>query len=235
MTSEQNTTFSTVAGPLGVKSKASLALYSPAEIFRHLKDAKQECDWSDLQQLHAEAKKEYDDLCILEKSILTRASPLLPKAIRLRLKHPDVSLQDYEEWFGGRARVYANPGEVSSMFSPAAYLTELYREARALFRTDNPWHIDSRRPDLKNLILSQDNMDSEVTALSLSNEILLEKARTGMMASSEDVAELTDDVVLAGLSEHVTSSGTPYHHHHTRLRQVQKQKDPQFTQLQGIC
>ena len=33
------------------------------------------------------------------------------------------------------------------MFSPAAYLTELYRQAKVLYPEQNPWHIDKRRPD----------------------------------------------------------------------------------------
>lgn len=248
MTAEQNTTLNTLTGALGVKSKAALALYSPAEIYRRVQDAKQECDWSELQQLHAEAKKEYDDLQILEKSILTRASPLLPKAIRLGLKHPGVSLQDYEEWFGGRAAYYASPGEVSSMFSPAAYLAEMYREARLLYPTGTQFHIDQRRPDLAGLVLSQSNMDTEVSALSLSNEVLLARVRAtrawegaatagsgegaGGLHAEEGAEEGDiDDAALKKLSTHVHSSGTPYHHHHARLRQVQKYQDPGFRQL----
>ncbi|MCM7515824.1 neuraminidase-like domain-containing protein [Enterobacter hormaechei] len=228
MTSEKSATLSTITSTLGVQSKAALALYSPAEIYRRIRNTEHECGWNELQRLHAEAKKENDDLRILEKSILTRASPLLPDAIRLGMKHPDVSLQDYEEWFGDRAAQYASPGEVSSMFSPAAYLTELYREARSLYNETSPFHIDTRRPDLKNLVLSQENMSQEVMALTLSNEILMERTRTAMKQGD---TEPGDDDVMQALSTHVSSSNTPYHLHHNRLRQVCLQKDPDFRQM----
>lgn len=234
MTVEQNTTLNTLTGALGVNSKAALALYSPAEIYRRMQDAKQECDWSALQQLHAEAKEEYDDLQILEKSILTRASPLLPKAIRLGLKHPGVSLQDYEEWFGERASQYASPGDVSSVFSPAAYLAQMYHRARTLYPEGNTYNIDMRRPDLKSLVLSQKNMDTEVSALALSNELLLPHVRSQLIEQKRLLAsDVSDDTVLKVLSEHVASSGTPYHHHHARLRQVRQRKDPDFSHLQA--
>lgn len=61
------------------------------------------------------------------------------------------------------------------MFSPAAYLTELYREARNIEPKNPEYHLDTRRPDLANLALTQDNLDSEISTLSLSNELLLKK------------------------------------------------------------
>lgn len=57
------------------------------------------------------------------------------------------------------------------MFSPAAYLTELYREGRALHDENSIYHLDKRRPDLAQLVLSQENMDKEISTLSLSNQI----------------------------------------------------------------
>ncbi|WEL58255.1 hypothetical protein PZ739_10865 [Pseudomonas kermanshahensis] len=35
------------------------------------------------------------------------------------------------------------------MFSPAAYLAELYKQAKELYPAKNRWHIDERRPDLR--------------------------------------------------------------------------------------
>ncbi|HGJ5876412.1 MAG TPA: Tc toxin subunit A [Arsenophonus sp.] len=50
-------------------------------------------------------------------------------------------------------------GNIASMFSPAAYLVKLYREAHKLHAENSPYFIDNRRPDLADLILSQENMD----------------------------------------------------------------------------
>lgn len=226
MKSEYTTLFSTASDTLGVKSRAALALFSPSEIQRSIQNTGQECDWPNAQALHTQAKKEYDDLRIMEKSLLIRASPLLPAAVRFGLKHPDVSLQDYEEWFG-REVTYVGPGDVSSMFSPAAYLTELYRNACKLYPPSSDWHIDTRRPDLSGLILSQENMDWEVTSLSLSNEILMERMRNELA----EKGEVSDDEIMQALATHLTSSTTPFHLHHARLRQVCLQKDPSYGQL----
>ncbi|HGY9627270.1 TPA: Tc toxin subunit A, partial [Pseudomonas putida] len=131
---------------------------------------------------------------------------------------PDAAVHDYKEWFGGRAAKFAAPGSVASMFSPAAYLAALYREAKKLYPAGNAWHIDTRRPDLKNLVLSQVNLDTPVSALSLSNAILMER-----------LGEHGD--TLEGLSNHVGLGATPYHHQHNRLRQAYRLKDPDFKHL----
>lgn len=230
MKPEHGKIFSTASDTFGVKSRAALAQFTPNEIRHHIQETGQECGWSEALALHAEAKKEYDSLRIMEKSLLTRASPLLPAAVRMGLKHPDVSLQDYEEWFGRETR-FAGPGEVASMFSPAAYLTELYRYARKLYPEDSHWHIDNRRPDLSGLLLRQENMDKEVTALSLSNEILMEKMRSELDSDSEDERTSSNDDVMKVLAENLTSSTTPFHLHHARLRQVRLQKDPSYGQM----
>lgn len=182
-----------------------------------------------VEALHAAACDAHDESLILEKKILTRASPLLPSALKAGVAPSDVSQQDYEAWFGGRATQYAAPGDVASMFSPAAYLAALYREATVLYPEGNPWHIDSRRPDLKRLALSQANLDTPVGALRLSNAILTHKARA--VLAQDNVEAVSDDEVLQALATHVNSIGTPYHHHHQTLRQVQIQKDPDFEQM----
>ncbi|WIF62926.1 neuraminidase-like domain-containing protein [Enterobacter cloacae] len=213
----------------GVNSLASAALLTPAEFMRRLEG---KVPANEAHETLKAARKKRDELLVLEKSIVTRASPLLPAAIRVGLRHPDISLQEYEEWFGGRATHYASPGDVSSVFSPAAYLTEMYREARGLYPEGSRWHIDTRRPDLANLILSQENMDGEVSALDLSNELLFPHVRDQLTRQGKlRSGNASDEEVLETLAGHVQSSGTPYHHHHARLRQVRQQKDPNFSLL----
>ncbi|MEM5506714.1 neuraminidase-like domain-containing protein [Shewanella frigidimarina] len=67
---------------------------------------------------------------------------------------------------------YVVKDSVASLSSPAAYLTALYREARSLHSPDASQHLDIRRPDLQSLVLSDSNMNSEVSTLALSTEIL---------------------------------------------------------------
>ncbi|MEM8392788.1 Tc toxin subunit A, partial [Morganella morganii] len=76
----------------------------------------------------------------------------------------------YNDIIMPRADEFAAPGAVSSMFSPAGYLTELYREARGLHQKDSVNNLDKRRPDLAKLVLSQENLDKEISTLSLANE-----------------------------------------------------------------
>lgn len=69
-------------------------------------------------------------------------------------------------------RGYATKDSVASLSSPAAYLTALYRAARKLHVETAPLRLDARRPDLQQLILSDSNMNDEVSTLALSNEVL---------------------------------------------------------------
>lgn len=221
----QNDIFTSAAKDAGFSSLAVTGLRSLAELRQLLGDNYSSdfiCD------MHQAAEKLLRDARLLEKKMLARQSPVLPALIRHGLKHPDVSVQDYGEWFGERFSEYTAPGDVSSVFSPAAYLTALYREAKALYPQDSRYHIDFLRPDLKNLVLSKDNMNKELSALSLSNEIMIALMKSELFGGD---TSKPDDAALLALSDHVTSSGTPYHHHYGRLRQVRALKDPGFKQL----
>lgn len=212
---------------VGVTTLAGAAHLSCEELHNCLGDG---VTWCDAEKLHDTSCQAHNDALILEKKILARASPLLPSAVKADVGTAEVSLQAYEQWFGGRATRYAAPGDVASMFSPAAYLVALYRAALALYRKDSPWHIEARRPDLQGLVLSQENLDTPVSALSLSNEILLRRAQAAIQR--EQGTALADHEVLEMLCGFVGSGDTPYHHHHNRLRQVSRLKDPDLTQVQ---
>lgn len=179
---------------------------------------------SEADELYQAAWDARDTAIVHEKCLLTRSSPLLQNAVALGVKTPQGALRDYEDQFGNRASRYTSPGSVSSMFSPAAYLTTLYRNARRLYPDQSPYHIDFRRPDLKELALSQHNMNKVVPALSLSNEVLMAHAREALSLDS-------DSAVLDHLSTWRLSSGTPYHHAYSRLRQCRTLKDEKFEQL----
>lgn len=116
-----------------------------------------------------------------------------------------------------RISEYAEPGMVSSMFSPAAYLTELYREARALHKQDSKYHLDKRRPDLKALSLSQENLDDEISTLELSNDVLFTALKGG---NDKD-----EQPVLKRLSEKYQSLTLPYHEPFQIIRKVSELKN----------
>ncbi|WP_164058178.1 neuraminidase-like domain-containing protein [Serratia marcescens] len=108
---------------------------------------------------------------MLESRVLSRANPQLAHAVRLGI-HQSRSLYAFDDMFGRRAAHFVKPGSVASMFSPAAYLARLYNEACRLYEKGSTHHLDSRRPDLQSLTLSQENLDKEVSTLKVANEVL---------------------------------------------------------------
>ncbi|WP_273745936.1 Tc toxin subunit A [Morganella morganii] len=119
--------------------------------------------------LFRSAQKEKQNNILYTARALTRANPLLRKEMG-RARYHGATPYGYDDIIVPRADEFAAPGAVSSMFSPAGYLTELYREARGLHQKDSPRNLDKRRPDLATLALSQSNLDDEVSTLALSNE-----------------------------------------------------------------
>ncbi|WP_343103289.1 neuraminidase-like domain-containing protein [Morganella morganii] len=113
-----------------------------------------------------------------------------------------------------RISEYAEPGMVSSMFSPAAYLTELYREARELHKQESKYHLDKRRPDLKALSLSQENLNDEISTLELSNDVLF----TALKGTGDEQS------VLQRLSEKCQSIALPYHEPFQIIKKVSELK-----------
>lgn len=223
-------TFQSLIHKLGADSLACVGELSVEELHEQLGD---EVDINDARQVHDEVRRACDRAMLDEKNAIIRHSPLVPESLQPVDDEPveatarNIALD--ENWQKERARRYCAPGDVASMFSPAAYLTELYRQAKVLYPEQNPWHIDKRRPDLKQLLLGQENLDTPISALSLSNEILLSRARTAM--AMPNTPALSDDQLLEALSTDAGTSGTPYHHHHDRLRQVFVQRDADLSQL----
>jgi hypothetical protein len=92
---------------------------------------------------------------------------------------------------------YVVKDSIASLSSPAAYLTGLYRQARELHSPDASQHLDVRRPDLQSLVLSDSNMNSEVSTLALSTEIL--------------TAAIDDSNLESKLAEATWPCDLPYH------------------------
>ncbi|HEI8484279.1 neuraminidase-like domain-containing protein [Morganella morganii] len=133
----------------------------------------------EVQLLHRAAIKEQQNNILYTARALTRANPLLKKEMGAARTY-GATPYGYNDIIMPRADEFAAPGAVSSMFSPAGYLTELYREARGLHQKDSVNNLDKRRPDLAKLVLSQENLDKEISTLSLANEQL----ETALMAQA---------------------------------------------------
>ncbi|QCI12109.1 hypothetical protein E6B08_12395 [Pseudomonas putida] len=216
----------------GFESLAAMAEISTAEL-QSAMDADAPIDDAQAEVLHADANDARDNALLIEKKVLTHASPLLPSVIR---QAPDAHTSGYLKLFGKRAFRYASPSDVASKFSPAAYLVQLYHHAQSLYPKESNWHIDKRRPDLQTLVLSQTNLDTAVSALSLSNDILLGKAVSLVEKGDEEGDTKRDEkdeenAVLRELADDLASSCLPYHHHYSRLRAVLAHKSPDLQHL----
>ncbi|MBL5950221.1 toxin [Enterobacter asburiae] len=192
----------------GINSLAEIASMSFDE-FREI--VKREYSWTETEKIYQQAVQEKKQNTQYEGLILARSNLQLKNAVSIGIKQMSKDAYGYEKYFGKRAENFVIAGDVASMFSPAAYLTELYREARGLHDGSSAFNLDSRRPDLASLILSQDNMDEEVSTLSISNEMLFSLAEKKL---STDRAR-----VLKKLSEFRQSVNTPYHHPYECIRQ----------------
>ncbi|WP_391528719.1 neuraminidase-like domain-containing protein [Photorhabdus akhurstii] len=204
----------------GFNSKTDIFHLSFEEFRKKVKD---KLSWSQTQSLYLEAQQEQKKNLLYEARILKRANPHLQSAVHLALTTPHADQQGYNSRFGNRASKYAAPGAISSMFSPAAYLAELYRQARNLHAESSIYHLDTRRPDLKSLVLSQKNMDTEISTLSLSNNMLLNSIKTQTNLDSHVK-------VMKKLSIFRPSGSMPYHDAYESVRKIIQLQAPVFEQ-----
>ncbi|HFD6780765.1 TPA: neuraminidase-like domain-containing protein [Pseudomonas aeruginosa] len=177
---------------------------------------------AEVEALYSLAQEADQENTIFESRLLSRGNPQLKSLKRLEIA-PLQETRGYTDMFERRADSYVAPGSVSSMFSPAAYLTELYREASPLHPDASAYYLKKRRPDLGQLLLSQANMDTEVSTLALSNEILMDNIANHHTWSPEQVTET--------LSTYRLSGNTPYHSPYDAIRQSILQQDPGLSAL----
>ncbi|WP_016596551.1 Tc toxin subunit A, partial [Yersinia pestis] len=85
-----------------------------------------------------------------------------------------------------RANEYADPASIQSLFSPGRYLCELYHVAKELHEDGNKLHIDKRRPDLQELVLSNSNMNQEVSSLEILLNVLQTNAPLAKLAKDTE-------------------------------------------------
>lgn len=134
-----------------------------------------------------------------------------------------MSLNSYLDHSAGMDVVPSN--SVSSMFSPAAYLSELYEAAKTLHKENSAYHLEKRRPDLGHLVLSQENMDKQQPTLSIISTLLSKQIsqKLGFTDSENNLA------LQKMLASYRFTDSTPYHHPYSVVRQSLLQKDPQMT------
>ncbi|KER01619.1 virulence plasmid 28 protein [Photorhabdus temperata subsp. temperata Meg1] len=220
MNNSFSSTIDTICQKLQLTCPAEIALYS----FGTFREKTREMvNWGEAKRIYETAQAEQNKNLLYEKRIFAYANPLLKSAVRLGTRQILAFTQGYSDLFGNRADSYAAPGSVASMFSPAAYLTELYREARNLHDNTSIYYLDKRRPDLSSLMLSQKNMDEEISTLTLSNELCLAGIETKTGKSQDEVMDM--------LSTYRLSGETPYHHAYETVREIVYERDPGFRHL----
>ncbi|SDZ68359.1 neuraminidase-like domain-containing protein [Pseudomonas sp. NFIX28] len=129
----------------------------------------------------------------------TQASP--------HFHEPDPELQNLPVETGE----FCDPDSLQSMLSPARYLMQIYNTAtRQIIPDDTKRNLDTRRPDLKELALTSDHMLTEVTTLSLANQVMETLAKTS--ASQER------DELYRPLSTDSSAFSLPFDWYQTRVR-----------------
>jgi|GEM_PF-1287450 len=126
----------------------------------------------DAKELYRNAQKYVSLTQTEQRKIIYRANPQLQNIKHLEIEPQNEVSMGYEGIYDQRNVAYAEKNSIASMFSPAAYLTQLYQKGQKLHITGNIHSLDKRRPDLQSLTLSQSNQDTEISTLALSNEIL---------------------------------------------------------------
>ncbi|WP_346763291.1 DUF7594 domain-containing protein [Bacillus thuringiensis] len=155
-----------------------------SESFLEFEENNPEIPSSDAKEIYKLAVKRTENLRILYKAWQLHNDPIvksIPKlssntgtqGMRTALKRSLGGGTNFEDLFPERSpEGYAESTSIQSLFSPGRYLTVLYKIAQQLHNPENKLHIDNRRPDLKSLILSEDNMNTEVSSLDILLDVL---------------------------------------------------------------
>ncbi|APX09934.1 hypothetical protein BWP24_27380 (plasmid) [Vibrio campbellii] len=209
-------------------SLESLGYVSPIDIAAlSFSNFRQQCRGllspNEAKKVYREAKSYRQQLQAKTRKVLTHSNPQLKHVQHLAIDSLQQESLDYEALFGQPADAYVSESSVASMFSPAAYLTELYREGKQLHTSDQPQYLDKRRPDLKSLSLSQSSLDTEVTTLALSNEILLNTIQNRTDKNANQVYE--------SLASTAYPFDLPYHKPFTNIETALTRQNTSFEAL----
>ncbi|MGT3355636.1 Tc toxin subunit A [Yersinia enterocolitica] len=130
--------------------------------------------------------------------------------------HTSTSLTDNA--IPERAEKYVVHSSIQSMFSPGRYLCELYHVAQELHTDKNSLHIDQRRPDLKDLVLSDENANQEVSTLDILLETLKKTITLDKLAAVE--GKYDDDSFTLPYDDNLTIINTVLESKSIRLRDI---------------
>ncbi|MBJ2255026.1 Tc toxin subunit A [Pseudomonas psychrophila] len=115
----------------------------------------------------------YAQLCARSNPTLQALTKLEPPEDPNGIHRSIGGSGNYEAWFKQTSATgFAHPDSVGSLFSPASYLTDLYRAAKPLHPSTSGLQLNLRRPDLAPLLLSDANLNEEVSTLALTLEVL---------------------------------------------------------------
>ncbi|MCU6217302.1 Tc toxin subunit A, partial [Enterobacter bugandensis] len=207
--------FAALAEKLNITTLSELADFSLEQV---LAAAGDDAGHADCHALHAEAVRRLALSTTRERQAVTRANPQLLQAPHLGIAAPAQAVAYGNDFVPDRNDQFVKEGDVSSMFSPAAYLTEMYHNAEQLHEKGQTYHLDTRRPDLATLTLSQDNLDTPLSTLSLSNEIL--------QATLQKQGQYnTDEKLHAALAENQSTPEGPYHHAFTGISEALRARE----------
>lgn len=162
------------------------------------------------EQFYEQAEAHAAALARLHRQLTARGEPITQAVAKLGIAYDAEWLDraigssgNYHEWFGQNL-LYAHPDSVGSLFSPGSYLTTLYRVAKPLHPNGHALQLDKRRPDLKDLTLSDTHLNQELSTLALTLEIM----EQGVTGDAEEKLRTT-----------VFPMNLPYNHAWEQIRQ----------------
>ncbi|WP_368910966.1 neuraminidase-like domain-containing protein [Proteus vulgaris] len=173
--------------------------------------SEEKLSWHEAKTLYKKAQDAAKINKLNEAHYLTRNNPQVKNAVALGIQPQSAQSRALGDWIPSRDNHYVDSKSVASMFSPAGYLTELYREAKEIRTGKLKYRLDNRRPDLAQLVLSQENMDKEISTLSLSNQILTNALQHKLGNDKDLFQELATNRVMGE---------NPYHQPYETIRQT---------------
>ena len=166
---------------LGFDSVFELMREGPALVrAKILSRTPQVMDPVQVDELFDQAQARAAGLTRLYAQLCARSNPALQALTKLEPPEDPNGIHrsiggsgNYEAWFKQTSATgFAHPDSVGSLFSPASYLTDLYRAAKPLHPSTSGLQLNLRRPDLAPLLLSDANLNEEISTLALTLEVL---------------------------------------------------------------
>ena len=152
----------------------------PDEVLTKIHQFSQPMDNPPTQVFYEQAQARAASLTRFYTQLCSRGEPAMHAVLKLQVAEETSALGrslstggTYNSWFSqGAISGYAHPDSAGSLFSPASYLTDLYRVSKPLHPAGNGLQLDMRRPDLRQLKLSDANLNDEISTLALTLEVL---------------------------------------------------------------